>query len=109
VALPDDCPVCHADLAYLNVPGPEGRPERIDCMGRQQHSWLVVNQGKPERPDYFLGEQLTPGPFRPGRRPRIFRWVLPSHRKAPHGAHYFGMAPGSGPRRVPTEGKDSRG
>ena len=32
VALPDDCPVCHADLAHLNVPGPEGRPERVDCM-----------------------------------------------------------------------------
>ena len=58
MALPDDCPVCHADLAHLNVPGPEGRPERVDCMGREQHSWLVVNQGTPERSDYVLGEQL---------------------------------------------------
>jgi hypothetical protein len=52
VPLPDDCPVCHADLAHLNVPGPEGRPERVDCMGREQHLWLVVNQGTPERPNY---------------------------------------------------------
>jgi hypothetical protein len=60
VPLPDQCPVCSADLMHVNVPGPEGRPERVDCMGRQQHSWLVVDQGTPELPDYVLDEELTP-------------------------------------------------
>jgi hypothetical protein len=58
--LPDQCPVCSADLMHVNVPGPEGRPERVDCMGREQHSWLVVNQGTPEFPEYVLDEELTP-------------------------------------------------
>jgi hypothetical protein len=109
MSLPDDRPVCHAYLMYVNVPGPEGRPQRVDCMGREQHSWLVVNQGKFERPDYVLGEELTPGPFRPGRRPRIFRWGQPSHREAPGEADYFGMPTGNGAGRGPTEENDAHG
>jgi hypothetical protein len=33
-------------------------------MGREQHSWLVVNQGTPEHPDYVLADELTPAAMR---------------------------------------------
>jgi hypothetical protein len=58
VALPDECPICHAELVTVNAPGPEGRPERVECTGGNQHTWLVVDQGTPEDPEYRLGEPL---------------------------------------------------
>ena len=58
MALPDECPICHADLVPVSGTGPQERPERVECTGGNQHSWLVVDQGTPEDPEYRLGKPL---------------------------------------------------
>ena len=56
--IPHECPICKADLMPVNAPGPEGRPERVECTGGKQHSWHVINKGTPEQPKYSLGDPL---------------------------------------------------